>query len=90
MAEIKVTPEQLDQIAGNFTNAAGEAQQQINRLEGDINSLEGQWAGTTQAKFRDEFTQSKQAMQQYIPILENISTELKRIAEKFRSVDNTY
>ena len=43
---------------------------QINRLEGDINSLEGQWAGATQAKFRGEFIQSKQAMQQYIPILE--------------------
>ena len=45
MAEIKITPEELERIAGNFKNAAGEAQSQINRLEGDINSLEGQWLG---------------------------------------------
>ena len=76
--------------SGNFKNAAGEAQSQINRLEGDINSLEGQWAGATQAKFRGEFIQSKQAMQQYIPILEGISTDLKRIADKFRNTDNAY
>nr|4J11_A Chain A, SECRETED PROTEIN ESXB [Bacillus anthracis str. Sterne]4J11_B Chain B, SECRETED PROTEIN ESXB [Bacillus anthracis str. Sterne]4J11_C Chain C, SECRETED PROTEIN ESXB [Bacillus anthracis str. Sterne]4J11_D Chain D, SECRETED PROTEIN ESXB [Bacillus anthracis str. Sterne] len=90
MAEIKITPEELERIAGNFKNAAGEAQSQINRLEGDINSLEGQWAGATQAKFRGEFIQSKQAMQQYIPILEGISTDLKRIADKFRNTDNAY
>ena len=26
MAEIKITPEELERIAGNFKNAAGEAQ----------------------------------------------------------------
>ncbi|MDM5154695.1 WXG100 family type VII secretion target [Bacillus sp. DX1.1] len=90
MAEIKITPEQLEQIASNFTNAASEAQQQINRLEGDINNLEGQWSGATQAKFRGNFNESKQAMQQYIPILQHISEELKKIANNFRNVDNSY
>ncbi|MBG9481825.1 type VII secretion protein, partial [Bacillus thuringiensis] len=52
MAEIKITPEQLDQIAGRFTNAAAEAQQQINNLGNEIQSLEGQWSGATQDKFR--------------------------------------
>ncbi|MBY0599217.1 WXG100 family type VII secretion target [Bacillus bingmayongensis] len=90
MAEIKITPEELERIAGNFTNAASEAQQQITRLEGDINGLEGQWAGATQAKFRGNFNESKQAMQQYIPILQHISDELKKIATNFRNVDNSY
>ena len=80
----------LERIANNFNNAAAEAQSQVNRLEGDIKSLDGQWAGSTQAKFRGEFENSKQKMQQYIPILEGISRDLKRIAEKFRSTDNTY
>ena len=90
MTEIKIRPEDLERIANNFNNAAAEAQSQVNRLEGDIKSLDGQWAGSTQVKFRGEFENSKQKMQQYIPILEGISRDLKRIAEKFRSTDNTY
>lgn len=90
MTEIKIRPEDLERISNNFNNAAAEAQSQVNRLEGDIKSLDGQWAGSTQEKFRGEFENSKQKMQQYIPILEGISRDLKRIAEKFRSTDNTY
>lgn len=90
MTEIKIRPEDLERISNNFKNAAVEAQSQVNRLEGDIQSLDGQWSGSTQDKFRGEFENSKQKMQQYIPILEGISGELRRIAEKFRSTDNTY
>ena len=52
MTEIKIRPEDLERISNNFNNAAAEAQSQVNRLEGDIKSLDGQWAGSTQAKFR--------------------------------------
>ncbi|EEL88035.1 hypothetical protein bcere0029_20640 [Bacillus cereus AH1272] len=90
MTEIKIRPEDLERISNNFKNAAAEAQSQVNRLEGDINSLNGQWSGSTQSKFKGEFENSKQKMQQYIPILEGISRDLRRIAEKFRSTDNTY
>ncbi|AIW85455.1 MULTISPECIES: WXG100 family type VII secretion target [Bacillus cereus group] len=90
MTEIKIRPEELERIANNFKNAAGEAQNQVNRLEGDINSLHGQWSGATQDKFRAEFDNSKQKMQQYIPILEKISTDLRKIAENFRNTDNSY
>ncbi|MBO1580138.1 WXG100 family type VII secretion target [Bacillus sp. XF8] len=88
--EIKITPEELDRIAGNFTNAAGEAQQQINRLGNDIDNLNGQWSGSTQAKFNANFNEAKQEMSKYIPILQNISAELKKIATNFRNVDNSY
>lgn len=90
MTQIKITPEQLEQIAGRFTNAAAEAQQQINNLGNDIESLNGQWSGATQDKFRANFNDARQEMQKYIPILEHISAELKNIATNFRNVDNSY
>ncbi|CAM3817172.1 WXG100 family type VII secretion target [Bacillus cereus] len=90
MTEIKITPEQLDQIAGRFTNAAAEAQQQINNLGNEIQSLEGQWSGATQDKFRANFESARQEMQKYIPILEHISTDLKNIATNFRNADSSY
>ncbi|MEY8347161.1 WXG100 family type VII secretion target [Bacillus cereus] len=90
MAEIKITPEELERIAGNFTNAAAEAQQQINNLGNDIHSLEGKWSGATQSKFTGNFNDARQEMQKYIPILQHISDELKKIATNFRNVDNSY
>ncbi|MBO1628290.1 WXG100 family type VII secretion target [Bacillus cereus] len=88
--EIKITPEELDRIAGNFIKAAGEAQQQINNLGNDIGNLNGQWSGSTQAKFNANFNEAKQEMNKYIPILQHISDELKKIATNFRNVDNSY
>ncbi|NWK70043.1 WXG100 family type VII secretion target [Bacillus paramycoides] len=90
MTEIKIRPEQLDQIAGRFTNAAAEAQQQINNLGNEIESLNGQWSGHTQSKFNAQYNDAKREMQKYIPILERISADLKTIATNFRNTDSSY
>ncbi|WP_438825168.1 WXG100 family type VII secretion target, partial [Bacillus sp. JJ1127] len=87
---IKITPEQMKDIANHFTRASQEAQAQIRDLDNQINFLGENWAGNTQRKFREEFDNSKISMQEYIRIIEGIASELNRIANKFETVDNTY
>ncbi|AOY14526.1 hypothetical protein BGI23_04950 [Bacillus sp. ABP14] len=86
--KILVTPELLEETANKFKSAQEQSQQIFTGLRQDISHLEMVWYGTTREKFYYDYQQSGQVMDKYIYSLQQIETELKRIAEKFRTTDN--
>jgi WXG100 family type VII secretion target len=84
---ILVTPEQLDQVAGQFKSTSEQSQQMISRLAQQVNGLQGQWDGMTKQRFFQDFQAAQKQMNTYVQLLESINAELKGIATRFRQAD---
>jgi WXG100 family type VII secretion target len=84
---ILVTPEQLDQVAGQFKSSSEQSQQMISRLAQQVNGLQGQWDGMTKQRFFQDFQAAQKQMNTYVQLLESINAELKGIANRFRQAD---
>ncbi len=67
MSGIKVTPEQLQGLAGQVGRGAGEIEAQLRALSGTVSPLVGgDWAGQAQQRFTalwDEWQRSAQGLQ---------------------------
>ncbi|WP_232699381.1 WXG100 family type VII secretion target [Brevibacillus daliensis] len=87
MARILITPDQVDEVANQFTQGKEQSQEIIQRLNQQINQMEGQWDGMTKQKFFQEFQEANKQMTSFVQLLESISQELRNIATKFRQAD---
>lgn len=64
---IRVTPEQLQAIAGQLNGGAGNIEQINQQLQGQVAPLGSDWAGVAQARFHElwaEWQRSSQGIQQ--------------------------
>lgn len=81
---IKVTPEELRTLGGNFQTESGSVQQLMGKLDSQLRGVD--WAGNSamrfQAQWEDEFR----------PVLVNLSDALDhasaRLAERARSAED--
>lgn len=87
MAQIVVTPEELERAAGTFEAKKEETQEILSSLRVTMESLDAEWEGVAQAKFYDEWNQMFPKMTEFTTLLGQISTELQRIAQVFRETD---
>lgn len=87
MSDIRVSPEQLDQVANEFKRASGQSKDMVNQLNTQIESLHSTWAGMTQNKFYQEFQSWKTTMNNFGELLLQIGKELNDIATRFRVTD---
>ncbi|ANS75337.1 type VII secretion protein EsxA [Paenibacillus yonginensis] len=87
MARILITPEEMDNVAKQFSSAADQSRDMASKLNSTIQSMQGQWEGMTQQKFFQRYETDKKNMDTYINMLKDVSTELNKIAERFRTAD---
>lgn len=87
MARIRVTPEEVNQVATQFRNASQQSQEMVNRLQQTMNSLQPNWEGLAQQRFYGEYEQWRNSMTQFVQLLANIAQQLDQIAERFRQAD---
>jgi len=87
MARIKVSPEQVRQVAGQFRQASQQSQEITNNLNRTMSSLQPEWEGLTQQRFYAEYEQWRTAMNQFVQLLNNIGQQLDAVAEKFAATD---
>ncbi|MCQ6284441.1 WXG100 family type VII secretion target [Bacillus cereus] len=88
--EIKVKPEQLEQIAKNISEMQTHSQNIQQNLNQSMFSIQMQWQGSTSQRFYGEFMRSTKLMEAYIRNLQVTEKELRRIAQKFRQADEEY
>ncbi|PFP73799.1 hypothetical protein COK07_23650, partial [Bacillus thuringiensis] len=88
--EIKVKPEQLEQIAKNISEMQTHSQTIQQNLNQSMFSIQMQWQGSTSQRFYGEFMRSTKLMETYIRNLQVTEKELRRIAQKFRQADEEY
>ncbi|MED2185884.1 WXG100 family type VII secretion target [Bacillus wiedmannii] len=88
--EIKVKPEQLEQIAKNISEMQTHSQNIQQNLNQSMFSIQMQWQGATSQHFYGEYMRSMSLMESYIRNLQVTEKELRRIAQKFRQADEEY
>ena len=87
MARILVTPEEVHNVANQFSQASQESQDMINRLESTMSNLEPQWEGMTKQRFYQEYQNWRNQMRSFVDLLNQISQELHAIADRFAAAD---
>ncbi|MED1304244.1 WXG100 family type VII secretion target [Bacillus pacificus] len=88
--EIKVKPEQLEQIAKNISEMQTHSQTIQQNLNQSMFSIQMQWQGATSQHFYGEYMRSMRLMESYIRNLQVTEKELRRIAQKFLQADEEY
>ncbi|WP_142306903.1 WXG100 family type VII secretion target [Bacillus thuringiensis] len=88
--EIKVKPEQLEQIAKNISEMQTHSQTIQQNLNQSMFSIQMLWQGATSQHFYGEYMRSMRLMESYIRNLQVTEKELRRIAQKFRQADEEY
>lgn len=87
MARIKITPEQIHQVATQFKTAGQQSQEMVSRLQSTMSSMQPEWEGITQQRFYGEYEQWKTSMGQFVQLLQSIGQQLDAIADRFAAVD---
>lgn len=87
MANIVVAPERLEGVAAVFDQKKGETESMIQSLKSTMDGLDTEWDGVAQNKFYAEWNEMIPKMTQFTELLEQISSELRRIAQVFRETD---
>ena len=87
MARILVTPEEVHNVANQFSQASQESQDMINRLESTMSNLEPQWEGMMKQRFYQEYQNWRNQMRSFVDLLNQIGQELHAIADRFAAAD---
>lgn len=87
MARIKIAPEQVRQLSGQFKQASQQSQQIFNNLTNVVNQMQGEWEGMTQQRFFQEYETWKTSMTGFVQQLDSIAQQLDGVAARFESMD---
>jgi WXG100 family type VII secretion target len=87
--QIRINPDELDAVAEQVRKSRAQSADLINNLKKSILGLQNQWEGTTQTRFYSTFTAAQKEMDSYLRLLEDVATDMKNIATKFRQTDES-
>jgi len=87
MARIRVTPEQVREVAKQFKTAGQQSDGIVRDLERATTSLQSEWEGMTQQKFYSEYDQWRKQMNHFTQLLTDIARQLDEIAIRFERAD---
>lgn len=88
MTEIRVTPERLRQVAALLEAQRAEAEEILGAMIRAVNDLAGEWTGLAQIDYAHLFNEQVPLMQTRLrELLENLSSEMRRIADTFEAAD---
>ncbi|PFL06537.1 WXG100 family type VII secretion target [Bacillus thuringiensis] len=88
MVQIKITPEELEQVAKRANDTKHALESIHNNLCNQIDYMCFQWTGASNQNFVQMFNNARPSAFTAINALVHVEEELKRIAEKFRVADN--
>jgi len=87
MARILITPDQVDDVARQFEQAAEESNNMVSRLQSTMGTLDAEWDGVAQQRFYQDWQQWHGDMLRYGELLQNIAQQLHAVAARFRAAD---
>ncbi|HBU84833.1 MAG TPA: WXG100 family type VII secretion target [Paenibacillus sp.] len=86
---INLSPEELQQLAGEFNKASQNGHDILAQLKTIIDQSEGQWEGERQREFLQRINGSITSMSHYLRGLQETSNSLQQTATRFREVDQS-
>lgn len=74
--QIRVTPQELYDMAREYNSESGQVNDQITRLDGMINHLNSVWEGASSEAFAAQYEELKPSFMKMAQLLEDVSTQL--------------
>ncbi len=88
MVDIRVSPERLRSVASTLESNRQEVDSMLSNMINTVNNLQGEWTGLAQVDYANLFNEQVPQMQNNLrDILENLTNELRRIADVFEETD---
>ena len=85
--QIRMTPEQMRQRAGEVRTQGDTFQDVINRMQNVINELQTEWEGQASRAFYDQFNRLKPAFNDIRQLIADIGTQLDGTANAVENLD---
>ena len=85
--QIRLTPEQMRQRAGEMRTQGQTFQDVINRMQNLINELQTEWEGQASRAFYDQFNRLKPAFNDTRQLIDDIGTQLDATANAVENLD---
>ena len=76
------------QTADTFNSASDEVQGIVNRINSQIEQLDSTWKGTSEARFMGEYAAWRNNMTQFVQLLRDISTRIRKETQEIVDADN--
>ncbi|WP_340400615.1 WXG100 family type VII secretion target [Paenibacillus sp. FSL H8-0079] len=87
MTQIKVTPEQLETVSGQFAQAHQQLSGFMSALDSKMSVMRSNWDGMERERFYNDYSTAQGTMKSVLELVLSIQSELKKIAERFRTTD---
>lgn len=84
---IRVTPVELEGMSLRYSNESAQVEEQINRLDGMIDELQGMWEGESSRAFGDQYVSLRPSFVDMSRLLQEVSTQLKNTAQALADAD---
>ncbi|MNJ63936.1 WXG100 family type VII secretion target [Paenibacillus bouchesdurhonensis] len=81
MSNLTFSPGQARSVAKSILNKGRNANEIVEQLDREINSVEGWWKGESSQAFVQEFRDLKPNLKKLVECVENISKNLDKIAD---------
>ncbi len=87
MANIRVTPEELDSQGAALIDYAGDLADILGQVNDKINEIIDGWDGLAQDAYFDMYTTMKESLDKFPELVNSLGEATKSAAEAFASVD---
>ena len=89
MAQIRMTPDQLDNGANRLQTICGEIQSSVTQLDNTLNEVASNWEGLSQDAFMHRFTELRPILETTVPeVIDALAQKLKAAANAIRQTDS--
>ena len=85
--QIRMTPEQMRQRAGEFRTESDNTEQVISKMQSLIGTLRSEWEGQAAQKFDEQFQQLKPSFQKMRELISDVATQLDQTAMAVEQLD---
>lgn len=88
MSEIRVTPDELERVAGQFNYEGGNLEDILGRIHDLMyHDLDGIWTGEAKRAFFDQYNELQPSFNKMRELLNDIYMQLESTAEALRGAD---
>lgn len=84
---IKLSPEQMEQKAGEFNTRCDEFNQVVDTMRNMVTSLCEEWAGHSSQAFYDQFTALEPSFRATSELITSIAQQLRDVSSIMQNVD---
>ncbi len=90
MSLISLDPDQARTTASSFDNGRGSMESALNSMINSVNQVTATWQGSNRQQFEAQWLQASQNLRNLMEELQRLSNGLRREAEEFERVDQSF